>query len=99
MPRSKHSPEFLAVRDALLELEDADRRPFARLFGAMQDPQLPLTPEAIKLLRAIAKLDDEDVKRLGKWFQTFANRWGGIPSAASFRMRSGANPGIGPPKE
>jgi hypothetical protein len=96
MRRSQHTPAFLAVRDALLTLEDADRRPFARLFGAMQDPQPPLPPAALTLLRAIARLDDEDILRLGRWFRRYGNRWGGIPSAALFRAKPGAYGERGP---
>jgi len=87
MPRSEHSAPFTAVRDALLALEDADRRPLARLYGAMQDPQPDPTPELMKIIRAIAALDDADHVRLARWFRTYANRWGGVPSAASHRTK------------
>jgi len=61
MPARAHSPEFLAVRSALLDAEDADRKPLARLFGAMQVPEADLTPAAIELLRTIVRLDGSDV--------------------------------------
>lgn len=82
MPSRPHSPAFLAARLALLALEDADRRPIARLFGAMHVPEADLTPSAIDLLRTIADLDDADLLRLGRWFRRYVNRWGGVPSAA-----------------
>lgn len=90
MPARAHSPEFLAVRSALLDAEDADRKPLARLFGAMQVPEADLTPAAIELLRTIVRLDGSDVIRLGRWFRRYVNRWGGIPSAAGHRIDSGA---------
>ncbi len=90
MPVLPHSTPFIAVRAALLELADADRRPLARLFGAMQVPETDLTVEAIVVLRAIARLENQDVIRLGRWFRRYVNRWGGIPSAAGHRIDSGA---------
>ncbi|MBD5603574.1 MAG: hypothetical protein IAI48_00535 [Candidatus Eremiobacteraeota bacterium] len=86
MPRTPHSAAFLAVRDALLALDDADRRPLARLFGAMQDEQPDPSAATIAILRAIAALDDADVVRLARWFRKFANRWGQVPSASSERL-------------
>lgn len=80
----------MAVRSALLDVADADRRPLARLFGAMQVPEDDLTPAAIELLRAIVRLEGSDVIRLGRWFRRYVNRWGGIPSAAGHRIDSGA---------
>ncbi len=47
---------FLAVRDALLALEDPDHRLLARLYDAMQDPKLDPAPELLRILRAIAAL-------------------------------------------
>ena len=96
MPRSEHSAPFLAMRDAILALEDADRRPFSRLFGALQDPQPPLPPAALKLLRSIAQLDDDDILRLGRWFRRYSNRWGQLPNAASFGAKPGAYGNRGP---
>ncbi len=90
MPTRPHSLEFLVVRSALLDAADADRRPLARLFGAMQAPEDDLTPAAIELLRAIVRLDGSDVVRLGRWFRRYVNRWGGIPSAAGHSIDSGA---------
>ncbi len=101
MPSVPHTTAFLAVRTALLAVADADRRPLARLFGAMQVPEADLTPDAIALVRAIAqtgggtaalqpRLDDADVLRLGRWFRRYVNRWGGVPSAAGHFIESGA---------
>ncbi len=71
-----HSRAFIAVRDLLLELDESDRRVFVRLFGALQAPQMDLTTDSIKLLRAIARLKDEEIVRLGRWCPQYLNRWG-----------------------
>ncbi len=59
-----HSESFIRVRDALLELEDGDRLPIARLFGAMQHPERDLSAGALQLLRVIVTLDDDGLQRL-----------------------------------
>lgn len=85
-----HSAAFLIVRKAVLALEDADRKPLARLFGAMQVPEADPTPGAISLMRMVAQLDDADIVRLARWFRRYVNRWGGVPSAAGHFIESGA---------
>ncbi len=49
--RAAPSEAFLAVRNELLALEYADRRPLARLFGAMRVSEDLLTPGTIAMLR------------------------------------------------
>jgi len=93
MPSRPHSAAFLAVRTALLALDDVDRRPIARLFGAMQVPEADLTPGTIALLRTIADLDDADLLRFGRWFWRYLSRWGDVPSAAKHFIESGASRG------
>ncbi len=90
MSRRKHTPQFVEVRDRLLGLEDADRRPIGRLLGTMTDGQDALTPAALGLLRAIVALDDADVARFQRWSRSYVSRFGGVPNAASYRVDSGA---------
>jgi hypothetical protein len=83
-----HSPEFKAVRDAILDdLEDADRRRIAALLGAMTEPQPELSPELVRVLAAIMSLGAEDRARLSKWCGRYLNRWGQIPQAASLKTK------------
>ncbi len=86
MPRTPHTPAFTAIRDLVLALDDADRRPLCRLYGAMQDAQPDPSSAFLAAFRAIATLDDADHVRLARWFRTYANRWGGVPSAASRKI-------------
>ena len=97
MPREPHSPEFLAVRDALLATEDADRKPIGRMFGTMREPEMALSPATIEMLRAIVALDDADIQRFGKWVKTYLSKFGQVPNAASFRIQSGARRDFAPP--
>jgi hypothetical protein len=87
MPRTPHSPEFLTVRDALLDLDDADRRRLVGMYGSMTDP-LPIPSLAfIAFFRTIAALSDDDHRRLAKWIGQFVSKFGGVPSAASQRIK------------
>ena len=92
MKRSEHSAAFTVVRDLVLdELEECDRRALARLFGAMHEPQPDPTPTLAKALRAIARLDDDEIVRLARWFRSWVNKWGQVPIASSRRVDPKAN--------
>jgi hypothetical protein len=84
--RSEHSSEFIVVRETVLGLAEGDRRALMRLFGAKHDAQDPPTLQLLGALRAIARLDDDDVIRLSRWFQTYVNKWGQVPIASSRRV-------------
>jgi hypothetical protein len=56
-----HSPEFRALRDAILDdLGDEDRRRLAALLGCMTEPQPELSPSLAGLLGEIARLSVND---------------------------------------
>ena len=78
-----HSPSFAALRDALLGLDDAERRRVADLVGAMHDPKPPISAALATVLAAIAALDPTDRRRLATWCARYLSRWGQIPVAAS----------------
>jgi hypothetical protein len=86
-----HTPQFAAARDVVLELEDADRRALARLFGAMHAPEADPSLALIAALRTIAALPDADVVKLARWFRRYVSRWGQVPIAASRSVKSGAD--------
>ena len=97
MPREPHSPKFLAIRDALLALEDADRKPIGRLLGTMTEPEAPLSSATVAFLRAMLALSDADLGRFGKWVNTYLSKFGQVPNASSFRVQSGARRDLPPP--
>jgi hypothetical protein len=88
---TKHSEAFLKTRDLLLSLGDEDRRPIARLFGAVAAPESPPTTRTIELLRSIATLEDDDVLRFAAWCRQFLNRWGQVPKASGRAVDPRAN--------
>jgi hypothetical protein len=92
----KHSPAFLAVRDAILALDsDKDRARLAALFGDMTTPHRDLG-ELRRVLRLIAMLDDADLERLAKWFSTWVSRWGQMPRSGGMSIDPGAHRGDSP---
>lgn len=92
-----HTPAFRQLRDAILdELQDDDRRRLAALLGYMTEPQQPLSTELVRVLHAIVKLDDAELRRLSKWFSSYVNRWGQVPVASSQRV---PNPRGGAPND
>ncbi len=77
MPRKQQSPEFVAVRDAILALQgDRDRARLAGLLGCMTEPSRALGGSLRATLRAVAALPDDDLERLVNWFHTWVNAWG-----------------------
>ena len=87
----KHSPEFTAVRDAILALNDnQDRARLAGLLGNIADAPRPLGPELRTVLRLIASLNHADLERLAKWFSVWMSRWSQMPRSTGMtidRMR------------
>jgi hypothetical protein len=81
MPKAQ-SRAFQNVRERIIALDDRDRARLARLFEAMQERQPKLGPAVRNAVRAIAKLDDDDLERLVCWFASYVNRWGRMPKAA-----------------
>jgi hypothetical protein len=82
-----HTPEFLALRDAILQdLADDDRRRLAALLGCMTDPQPELSASLAGILGEIARLSVTDRARLSRWCARYLSRWGQIPVAASRRV-------------
>lgn len=80
---SVHTPAFLALRDALLALDDEERRRLVELLGAMHAPKPPLSGRLAALLALIARLDPSDRRRLATWCARYLSRWGQVPVAAS----------------
>lgn len=78
-----HSPAFVELRDALLRLDDVERRRIAALAGAMHDPLPPISGELASVLAKIAALDPTDRRRLATWCSRYLSRWGQVPVAAS----------------
>ena len=87
-----HSSAFVALRDALLRLDDEERRRVADLLGAMHEPKPPISGRLAEILAMIARLDPSDRSRLAAWCGRYLSRWGQIPVAAS---RSLATPTAG----
>ena len=84
MPRSgPPSAAFTAIRDALLALEDDDRRRLTGLYGSMTDRLPDPSPELRAVIVAIAALDAADHLRLAKWIRSYVSRWGQVPAALS----------------
>jgi hypothetical protein len=82
-----HSPEFRALRDALLDdLSDEDRRRLAGLLGCMTEPQPEMSAALCTILGDIARLSAADRGRLARWCGRYLSRWGQIPVAASRRV-------------
>ncbi|TAM87668.1 hypothetical protein EPN42_11175 [bacterium] len=81
-----HSPAFLAVRDIVLNLEDADRQRLAAFMGAwMQSLETGLPPALLGACEAIFRLPRPEQKRLDGWFRAHVNRWGQVPFLTSMR--------------
>ena len=78
-----HSSAFVALRDALLHLDDEERRRIADLLGAMHDPKPPVSGRLAETLAMIARLDPSDRNRLASWCGRYLSRWGQVPVAAS----------------
>jgi hypothetical protein len=87
-----HSAAFLAVRNRLLTLDDADRRRIAGLFGSMTDPLPDPSPELRALLAAIVTLEPADQRRFARWVRKYVSRWGQIPSAAGWTVEHPGHP-------
>ena len=87
-----HSTAFVSLRDALLRLDDEERRRVADLLGAMHDPKPPVSGRLAEILAMIAHLDPSDRSRLAAWCGRYLSRWGQVPVAAS---RSLATPTAG----
>jgi hypothetical protein len=84
----EHSPEFRALRDAILDdLADEDRRRLAGLLGCMTAPQPEPSPSLVVVLGEIARLSIGDRARLARWCGRYLSAWGQIPVAASRRVR------------
>ena len=86
----QHSEAFLAVRNAMLELEDEDRRRLTGLFGSMTESKPDPTAALLGLLEAVYRLDRVDQRRFARWVQRYVNAWGQVPSASSFRASKAA---------
>lgn len=84
------SEPFAVIRDAVLALDEADRRRLADLCGAMQEPRPPLSEPAVAVLAAFVALDAADRAKLGKWFGQYVNRWGQIPQASGRKASAAA---------
>ncbi len=78
-----HSPDFVALRDALLHLSDDERRRVADLLGAMNAPKPPVSGDLAEVLQLIGRLDANDRRRLAAWCARYLSRWGQVPVAAS----------------
>jgi hypothetical protein len=84
----EHSPEFRALRDAILDdLADEDRRRLAGLLGCMTAPLGEPSPSLVAVLAEIAQLSVGDRARLARWCGRYLSQWGQIPVAASRRVR------------
>jgi hypothetical protein len=86
----QHSEAFLRVRDAVLELDDEDRRRLTDLFGSMTERKPDPSAALLDLLEAASRLDRADQRRLSKWVQRYVNARGQVPSASSFRASKAA---------
>jgi hypothetical protein len=82
-----HSATFIALRDAILELTDEDRRRLAALLGCMHEPQPPVSGGLARVLSAFAALDPEQRCRMSAWCAQYLSRWGQVPAAASRRVK------------
>ena len=84
MPRAAPpSAAFIAIRDALLALEDEDRRRLTGLYGSMTERLSDPSTQLRAFIVAIAALDTADHLRLAKWIRSYVSRWGQVPAASS----------------
>jgi|GEM_PF-2832051 len=81
-----HSATFTALRDAILELADDDRKRLAALLGCMHDARPPISAELSRVLGMVAALDPTERRRLAGWCASYLSRWGQVPAAASRRV-------------
>jgi len=82
-----HSPEFCAVRDAIVDdLSDEERRRLAVLLGCMTEPAAELPASLVIVLGAFAGLPPPDRARLVRWCGRYLTRWGQVPVAAGRRV-------------
>jgi len=86
----QHSQPFIRVRDALLELEDEDRRRLTHLVGSMTDRKPAPSAALLDLLEAAFHLDRADQRRFVRWVQSYVNAWGQVPTAPAFRASKAA---------
>jgi len=77
-----HTEAFQAVRDALLDLDEAERRRLTTLLGCMTDPQPPLAPGLVRALAAIGQLSAIDRELLARWCGSYLSAFGQIPRTA-----------------
>jgi hypothetical protein len=88
MPRAAPpSAAFVAIRDALLALEDGDRRRLTGLYGSMTERLPDPTPQLRAFIVAIGALDTTDHLRLAKWIRSYVSRWGQVPAASSYSVK------------
>ncbi|GAC1567763.1 MAG: hypothetical protein NVS2B3_07690 [Vulcanimicrobiaceae bacterium] len=83
-----HSQAFVALRTALLALDEAERRRIADLAGAMTEPKPPISRELASVLALLAALDANDRRRFATWCARYLSRWGQVPVAASRSLES-----------
>ena len=74
MPGDAPSAAFLAIRDALLALEDDDRRRLSGLYGSMTDRLSDPSAQLRMFMVEIAALDTADHLRLAKSIQSYVSR-------------------------
>ena len=79
----EHSIAFVILRNALVRLDDGERRRVADLLGAMHAPKPPVSGELAEILQMIGHLDPNDRRPLATWCARYLSRWGQIPVAAS----------------
>ena len=80
---NEHSKAFAEVRQAVLDLDEGDRKRIAAMIGAMTVPEPALSGHAIAFLARFAALPEDERYRLSAWFGKYVNRWGQIPVMAS----------------
>ena len=81
--KGPYSYAFEEIRDAILAMEQDDRRQLAALAGAMHAPQPAISASLAAVLGLISRLDTSDRSRLARWCGRYVSRWGQIPVAAS----------------
>ena len=79
---NEHSEAFAEVRQAVLDLDESDRKRIAAMLGAMTVPEPALSGQAIAFLAKFSALPENDRYRLSAWFGKYVNRWGQIPVMA-----------------
>lgn len=70
------SRAFRELRDAILALEQDDRRQLAALAGAMHAPQPPISAPLAEILGVISRHDVTDRRRLARWCAQYVSRSG-----------------------